>query len=619
MASPVVFTFLYKAVILDPLLLIEVEQFSVSRAVKSRVAFAVLANVTAVYAYLRMFTGFSFYDDEGSLILMSRWLLDGHSVYGEFSSVYGPFYFLYTWVIHTLIGGSTSHTAARLIAVVPWVVTCLAVFRYILRITGSRVAALAAWLTVLRALAFFAAEPGHPQEISVLLMVGLLTAAARPSPARLAAVGALVAALLLTKINLGAFAVMALLPLCISALPAARGRNLLLAIAVIICAASPTLLMLPLLSTGWVQVCCALVTLSILPMAAVLAAGRPGVVFGPRHWLALALGFVMCASLVLAWSVGRGASLGAMVQSTVLDNLVQSHTWTAPLHVGATGILAGVAGVILATLWLTGFRNGPFDWLRLAVGGCTVLLVLVGESTAAFVIALPFVWMVMLPSTAAVPLWPRAVLASLTVMQAMIVYPVAGSQLRFMMVPLALVAMVMVYEAWIALGLGEIWSGLRTRRAEHAAIAFLLACYLFTAGRALINYRQLAPLDLVGTSGVHVDSADRGTYHWIVSHARACDALVSFPAMHSVYFWTGKVPPVYPDVDGWQPYANRERQTVERQVLSSPRACVLVIDKLVDFWLPMDGAVQPTLLGFIRDNFAEADRREGFHFLVRKH
>jgi hypothetical protein len=33
----------------------------------------------------------------------------------------------------------------------------------------------------------------------------------------------------------------------------------------------------------------------------------------------------------------------------------------------------------------------------------------------------------------------------------------------------------------------------------------------------------------------------------------------------------------------------------------------------------MDGAVQPTLLGFIRDNFAEADRREGFHFLVRKH
>ena len=85
-----------------------------SRIPSRLLAAGLLAAVSAIYASLRMFSGFSFYDDEGSLILMSRWLMDGHSVYGEFNSIYGPFYFLYVWTAHTLLGGSASHTTARL-------------------------------------------------------------------------------------------------------------------------------------------------------------------------------------------------------------------------------------------------------------------------------------------------------------------------------------------------------------------------------------------------------------------------------------------------------------------------------------------------------------------------
>ncbi len=227
--------------------------------------------------------------------------------------------------------------------------------------------------------------------------------------------------------------------------------------------------------------------------------------------------------------------------------------------------------------------------------------------------------MVLLPGASAnFALWPRSVLAAVTVMHAMNVYPVAGSQLRFTMVLVAIAAAKMAHDAWTVLRRDTIWNRRTMRRAEKAVVAFAVAGYLFSLGSALTNYLRLTPLDLPGTSGVHIDPDDGVTYHWIVSHALgSCDSLVSFPAMHSVYFWTGMVPPVYPDVDGWHAYANADRQAVERSVLSSPRACVLVSDNLIRFWFPGENT-EASVLVFIRENFVESARYEGFHFLVRK-
>ncbi len=345
----------------------------------------VLAIVSAVYASLRLFSGFSYYDDEGSLLLMSRWLLDGHSVStGEFNSIYGPFYFFYVKTAHTFLGASASHTATRLVAVVPWVLTCLVAFRYTLRVTGSRAAALVAWLRTgpPRTLAFLAMEPGHPQEICVLMLVALIAMSNRPHPARLAACGALVAALALAKINLGVFAGDGFLLALVCALPPGRARRLFVAMTGIICVATPVLLMRPLLDTSWVRESCALLTLSILPVVLVLAAARPDHPLGWRHWRALAFGFLACASLVLTWAVGSGASLGAMLRSTVLANLEQSHTWTVPLPLGIAGPVAGLIGAGIASLWLAGLRGRPLEWLRLAVGTSALLLIIANRPQA---------------------------------------------------------------------------------------------------------------------------------------------------------------------------------------------------------------------------------------------
>ena len=415
--------------------------------------------MSSVYASVRMFSGFSFYDDEGSLLLMSRWLLDGHSVYGEFNSIYGPFYFLYEWTAHMLLGGSASHSTARLLAVVPWVLTCTVAFGYTLRTTASRAAALVAWLAVLRTLAFLTAEPGHPQEICVLLIVGLVVIAARPRPACLGAVGASVAALALTKINLGLFAGAGLLLALVSVLPAGRGRQMAVALVGTLCVATPTLLMLPLLDTAWVLQCCAVLTLSILSVVGVLAAGRPDRSLVWPHWRALISGFLVCVALVLTWSLAQGASLITMLHSTVLANLEQSHTWTVPLYVGIPGVLACAAGVISAVLWLKGWRGFAFEWLRMLIGVSTLILVMANRPVAAFTIGLPFVWMVLPPGRSTrLTRWPRSVLAAVTVMHALIIYPVAGSQLRFTTVLIAIAATQMAHDAWTVLGRDPSWS-----------------------------------------------------------------------------------------------------------------------------------------------------------------
>jgi len=585
---------------------------------------AALALASAVYAGFRLFTDFSFYDDEGSLVLMSRWISEGHAVYRDFHSIYGPFYYLYQWVGRAAGAGSVSHASTRLFATLPWVLTSLLAFGYTLRATRSRLAALAAWLVTLRVLAFIASEPGHPQEICVLLVAAVLAlTVTRARPAHLAATGALVAALTLTKINLGVYVGAGVLLAALAATRTCRTRTILFAAMTAVCLAAPALLMAPLLGAPgatWVRACCGLITASLLPVVAILSVRPPDRVLGTRHWRALVGGFVGCAILVLAWGVGQGASLASILRSSVLANVFESQTWTFPMKIGVPGVVAGIAGLGTAGLWLFRNRGAWVEWLKLAIGLATLALALFNRAELAFALALPFVWLVMLPAfESPFPQFQRALLAAVTVLHSLTVYPVAGSQLRFTMVLLTLVATLCVHDALPVLTAGWTWDAQRLRRAKLVLAVLPIAAYLLSLASAIQVYRRLAPLDLPGTSGVHIEPDERATYHWILHKInQSCDSFVSFPAMHSLYLWTGKLPPVYAEVDGWQPYLSRERQAVERRMLEGPRSCVLYIDHLVPFWLPPNNTPGRTLLGFIQEQFVEVDARNDFHFMVRK-
>ena len=417
-----------------------------------------------------------------------------------------------------------------------------------------------------------------------------------PAPWQLGCAGAIVAAITLTKINLGLYTGAALL---LAMLAATASQRAFRAIAGV-CIVAPLCVMAPALGERWARECCAILTISIGLTALVIARERPFAVMGAARWRALTGAFAVCAAILIAWGVWHGGSLRDMLDSIVLSNARGAHTWTVPLHIGVAGLLSVAASVALLILRARGLSDDRFHWCKLGIGSVALTLILTSQVELAFAFALPFVWCTAGP-------WPRIALATVTVMLGMNVYPVAASQLRFALVPLAICAALWLNDAIVAL---------RVHRARAVIVAATAVAYAFSLIGSVRTYVTFPALDLAGSAGIHVDSGDRELYRWVANRVSTCDGFVAFPAMHSFYLWTGQVPPVYADVDGWQPYLNADRQAIERRILDRPRSCVVMIDKLVPFWLPAQDTARRTLLGYIRDRFVETDSREGFHILV---
>src|SRR5437762_3836015 len=70
-------------------------------------------------AFCRMYSTFPWYDDDGYLLITLRSFLGGHPLYDETYTNYGPFFYLWRFVIHGL-GVPLTHDATRGVALFEW-------------------------------------------------------------------------------------------------------------------------------------------------------------------------------------------------------------------------------------------------------------------------------------------------------------------------------------------------------------------------------------------------------------------------------------------------------------------------------------------------------------------
>src|SRR2546430_1578456 len=84
------------------------------------VIFCSFTVVEALSAFYRVFTGFSPWDDEGYFMISVKQFLDGHPLYTEVFSPYGPFYYLYEWVAFHIIRTAVSHDSFRFLTLFAW-------------------------------------------------------------------------------------------------------------------------------------------------------------------------------------------------------------------------------------------------------------------------------------------------------------------------------------------------------------------------------------------------------------------------------------------------------------------------------------------------------------------
>ena len=197
------------------------------------VAVATLVTLCGIVtAYARTFSNgnLTVYDDEGTLLIIIKRFLDGQALYDKIVVFYGPIYYFYEWLAHVMTGAPVSHASVQFVSIFFWVTCALLIFLLVYRATDSLLLASAAHFLAFRILVFIAIEPAHPQELCVLLLVAMGFAACSISSrfVRMMSLGALAAAMVAAKINVGAFGVIALMLALLAALPHGRRRSALL-------------------------------------------------------------------------------------------------------------------------------------------------------------------------------------------------------------------------------------------------------------------------------------------------------------------------------------------------------------------------------------------------------
>src|SRR5262245_18496315 len=83
---------------------------------------------SAVRAYYSAFSTFAVWDDEGVLMMDLKRFLDGHRLYDEIPSIYGPLYSLYEYAAHVFMGVPVSNDSVRLVSITLWIVSAILLF-----------------------------------------------------------------------------------------------------------------------------------------------------------------------------------------------------------------------------------------------------------------------------------------------------------------------------------------------------------------------------------------------------------------------------------------------------------------------------------------------------------
>ena len=88
---------------------------------------AVLLCALAWLGHRLVFAQFQNYDDEGYPLLTVQQFLRGLPLYDEVYTQYGPAYYLWQQILHTLMGIPVTHDATRVVTVLVWLVSAVLV------------------------------------------------------------------------------------------------------------------------------------------------------------------------------------------------------------------------------------------------------------------------------------------------------------------------------------------------------------------------------------------------------------------------------------------------------------------------------------------------------------
>lgn len=612
-------------------------------------AYAVFLALAFPIAFFTVSTTFGSQDDEGYVLISLKQFMSGGALYHSVFSQYGPFPYELWGAIYKILGLSVTPNNGRLTAIVLWLICSLLIGATVERLTGSATIGLIGAIFGFAGCAVIANDPMHPQALALALVFAVMAAVTllpRRRVLQMSIVGCGLAALVFTKINIGASLVLAtLLVLSVASPRLRRHRWLVLALGVI-CVLMPLALMSKDLDQSWAQNFAILIALGIAAVAVCLVRSPLArLPTGAQDGAGvLVVAFVATLAVIAVVIVALGTSPYDLLEGVVIRRLNQAGVNTVPATVPTLAVYFGAIGLACAvgSTRLEHRRHASLLPGLIRVGaGLVIWLWATGlfpfslsPNPTGLGVCIPLSWMALVPAgdhEAGPNLFTRAMLAALPVFGAIDAYPVAGDQ-----VFLASVAFIPVGGVILGDGVRTLtaWSRAmgercvsRVTRIVPLATATLLGVLTYQVLLQAVvndgaNYRTLKPLPFKGATMLRESATTTADFVQVVDTLRAeCDTFLSVPGLDSFYFWAHMSPPNGLNAGTWMYLLNTsEQQRVVDAVSHVRRLCLIRNPGVLNFWSTVAGRAPPNLplWRFVQSGFTPLTTAGGYQVLIRK-
>jgi hypothetical protein len=596
----------------------------------SRVALPLLALILAVIGYAMAWTTFMAYDDEGYVLYSLRAFADTGGLYERVYSQYGPFFFLWNKLIG-FVGFDYTNTGARVITLIYWMIAATASAAIVLRATRNLFAAGAAMTLTFWHLWPMINEPSHPGGV-IAAMVAAAAWLAAPDTLkpdhRALIIGAIGAALVLTKINVGVFFLAGATAWWVISARESTDRTSRIVVGLAL-VALPLMLMRPLLASHkWVLIFAIVTAVTGFALAMISATPRIAVSLNGL-WRGVVAGLAVTAATVL-FIRATGTSWSGIIEGVVLAPLRHPMAYTAEIRWrpgSLSGAIASVAVllllvrraperrfVIVAVVRATAVLGYLLCWSRL------VPLEIHGFINSYGLAAIPWFVIPARDNDSAAPM--RAWLGLLVITQALHAYPVAGSQISwgtFLWVPLA------------ACGMSDVVSGIAEQaragvsRVTQWGVAGVVTVLTLASAVPIVSMvatrlPRSDALALPGAESIFLPHSFTSTIRILSLNAAVhAEPLFSLPGMLSFHQWTGVEPPTTRNTTHWFTLLSvDDQEKIRERLAASPRSCVIVQRTIYDFLVDGGIATESPLTQWLHREFEPAFKLQTFEFWVRR-
>ena len=582
-------------------------------------ALAATAVVTIPFGWAAMFNQFTFWQDEGYLLVTLReWARHG-GLYTRVFSRYGPAEMFFFGLPEHLLGSQFTFTSGRVVTLTLWIATSMVLGLIVLVIGRHTVTAILTQVVSFFLLESFTNEPMHPGQLVALVMALMVwvMAAVRPKRPVLgdAMMGIFMGTLLMTEINLGVFGLMALayffsIGTTLSIQPVLRFLS-----EVALVALGPILIILgPATTSGstdWWAVKYAVVYATAAIVVVLLTRLRrvePIPTFDAAALIRFAGWYFGSIVFFAGFIVVTGTRLRDLIDGVFLAPLGQSKSLITSADIDNTALLwlSAPVVVLVAYRWLQRLTDpdgpqlgnvgtGISAGIRIIAG--IVAIVAISRETYSALAFIPVIGLCLLPPNSAphdaTSMNARRFLAALALTESLHAFPVAGSQVSWSLMLVVPAAVLAVQDGFRELAQLRPLRMLRNLNLPMAG--FLLGLILIpwpssaagvygsyvSQARTMIDaYRSGEPLRLPGSSAVRLPAEEVNQLRGISAALRRTSAqFVSVPGYDALYILAGIAPPNGINGTVWMYLFNQMQQQSVVNVLEHTKGPVCLVER----------------------------------------